>query len=252
MQCSSKASVSIITVVNFKHTSAAGFAEIHKFTAILAQARPRKLPPNENRARGEGYVWSQARWCDQLFSWAHKATLIANLQLPNHHFQLSISFGSSYCGPTVTQHLAPSPPKIMEGIATHKRRRDGRTDTQLRPLSIEFGVLHSTDGSARFSIGKARTAVYRTKAEQHSTDVAVPVDDSRRCLASLPIAGDTKVLVGVQGPRPPRSIRTENPDKAVLEVLVQPSSGPPGRNSIRHANDTFCDTQSFCIADTHC
>lgn len=72
-------------------------------------------------------------------------------------------------------------------------RPDGRSANQLRPLAAEFGVLSTSDGSARL------------------------------CL------GDTRVLVGVFGPRPAKSLRFEDPHRATLEVVVLPPSGPAGK-----------------------
>lgn len=34
-----------------------------------------------------------------------------------------------------------------------KRRRDGRTEAQLRPMLAEFGLLAACDGSARLTAG---------------------------------------------------------------------------------------------------
>jgi len=79
----------------------------------------------------------------------------------------------------------------MEG-GGKRRRADGRRDVELRPLGLEVGVLGSVDGSARWR------------------------------------AGDTMVLAGVQGPRPPRSVRVERPDRAVVEVTVVPATGMAG------------------------
>ena len=64
-------------------------------------------------------------------------------------------------------------------------RPDGRSANQLRPLAAEFGVLSASDGSARLSLG------------------------------------DTRVLVGVFGPRPAKSLRYEDPHRATLEVVVE-------------------------------
>ena len=73
-----------------------------------------------------------------------------------------------------------------------KRRRDGRTNDQLRPLSAEFSVLAAADGSARLT------------------------------------CGDTSVLAAVYGPRPARSSKLELPDRGLLEVIVKPVSGARG------------------------
>ena len=86
------------------------------------------------------------------------------------------------------------------------RRRDGRLAGQLRPLSAEFGVLPSSDGSARLS------------------------------------QGDTSVLVSVFGPRPARSLRHEDPHGSTLEVVVLPPSGAAGKaeaDAERALHDVF-------------
>jgi exosome complex component RRP41 len=72
-----------------------------------------------------------------------------------------------------------------------KRRRDGRESNQLRPLAADFGVLSAADGSARLAMG------------------------------------DTRVLAGVYGPRPVRSQRAEDPERAILDFSVVPASGVP-------------------------
>jgi polyribonucleotide nucleotidyltransferase len=45
---------------------------------------------------------------------------------------------------------------IRERIAVHKKRPDGRTADQIRPLSIEVGVLPRTHGSALFTRGQTQ------------------------------------------------------------------------------------------------
>lgn len=77
-------------------------------------------------------------------------------------------------------------------FSTLSHRPDGRSPSQIRPLVADFGLLHAADGSARFA------------------------------------HGDTKVLVGVHGPRPPRGPRFENPERAVLDIKVVPASGGMG------------------------
>jgi hypothetical protein len=80
-----------------------------------------------------------------------------------------------------------------------RRRADGRGASQLRPIAVEFGLLHSVDGSARLTLGGADGAT-----------------------------ATTRVLVGVQGPRPPRVARFEDPERALVEVTVLPVSGAAG------------------------
>jgi hypothetical protein len=80
-----------------------------------------------------------------------------------------------------------------------RRRADGRGASQLRPIAVEFGLLHSVDGSARLTLGGADGAT-----------------------------ATTRVLVGVQGPRPPRVARFEDPERALVEVIVLPVSGAAG------------------------
>jgi ribonuclease PH len=69
------------------------------------------------------------------------------------------------------------------------RRADGRTAHQLRPMAAEFSLLAGCDGSARLTVG------------------------------------DTEVMVGVQGPRPPKALRLEDSTGALLEVVVSPAAG---------------------------
>jgi ribonuclease PH len=68
-------------------------------------------------------------------------------------------------------------------------RVDGRDSSESRPLRVELGLLSSTDGSARLRSGR------------------------------------TSVLASVLGPRPTRSMRLEDPTRALLEVHVAPVSG---------------------------
>ena len=68
-------------------------------------------------------------------------------------------------------------------------RVDGRSNSETRFLQFELGLLSSTDGSARL-----------------------------RC-------GRTSVLASVLGPRPTRSMRLEEPTRALLEVHIAPVSG---------------------------
>jgi exosome complex component RRP46 len=75
--------------------------------------------------------------------------------------------------------------------ASTSQRRDGRTDTSLRPLSLSSGVLSRADGSSRFAFG--------------------PVE----------------VLASVNGPQEVR-LRDELLDRATLEVNVLPVRGLPG------------------------
>lgn len=78
------------------------------------------------------------------------------------------------------------------GARAGSARRDGRSNTQIRPLACDLSQLHRADGSARL------------------------------------VAGGTSVLAGVYGPTAPRRRRRANGERAVLEVCVQPSSGLPG------------------------
>jgi ribonuclease PH len=95
------------------------------------------------------------------------------------------------------------------------RRKDARTATELRGLSVDFGSLAGCDGSARL-----------------------------RC-------GETDVVVGVQGPRPPKAIRYEDATGCLVEVLLQPAYGQLGE-SVFGAEDGIapgnagCDPQSCC------
>lgn len=63
---------------------------------------------------------------------------------------------------------------------------------ELRPMAAEFSSLASCDGSARL-----------------------------RC-------GETDVIVGVQGPRPPRAVRFEDATGCLIEVMLQPAYGQMG------------------------
>ena len=73
-----------------------------------------------------------------------------------------------------------------------RRRRDGRSLSDLRPLSCDFGLLGTADGSCRLS------------------------------------SGATLVLASVHGPRPARTARHEDPERARLEVHAAPPIGLPG------------------------
>ena len=104
-------------------------------------------------------------------------------------------------------------------MQTLKRRRDGRESHQLRPLSAEFGIIDNADGSARLCNGKNK--------QQHT-----PSDIGRRpqsfAVVVLPHSirsGNTNVIVAVYGPRQPRSVRSENPSKATLDVTVTAGYG---------------------------
>lgn len=70
-------------------------------------------------------------------------------------------------------------------------RRDGRGVGELRPCAITLGGLPGADGGASVT------------------------------------CGDTRVTVGVQGPRPPRGLRFESSDGAVLEIVVTSVAATP-------------------------
>jgi len=74
----------------------------------------------------------------------------------------------------------------------HGIRRDGRGADQVRACAITLGGLPGADGGATVTLG------------------------------------DTWVTVGIQGPRPPRGLRFECPDGAVLEVLVSSVAATAG------------------------
>ena len=73
-----------------------------------------------------------------------------------------------------------------------RARADGRTSSQLRPLSASLGTLSGCDGSAVWS------------------------------------AGETCVAAGVQGPRPARAPRLEDSTGATLEVCISGAGGSGG------------------------
>jgi ribonuclease PH len=99
-------------------------------------------------------------------------------------------------------------------VTTMKRRRDGRTGMQLRPIAAEFSLLTSCDGSARLSIG------------------------------------DTDVLVGVQGPRPPKAIRFEDATGALVEVSLSSTCGFPGKCAQRNTRaEADCNQLSASLHD---
>lgn len=77
-------------------------------------------------------------------------------------------------------------------LAKKMLRRDGRSLSDLRPMDCELSLLNSCDGSARLS------------------------------------CGGTVVLASVHGPRPARSARHEDSERARLEVHVAPAVGLPG------------------------
>lgn len=72
---------------------------------------------------------------------------------------------------------------------TSTRRRDGRSDNQIRPLAAEQGILNRADGSARF------------------------------------LQGNTSVLAAVYGPAPAKVARLEKADAATVDVNFKPESG---------------------------
>lgn len=53
------------------------------------------------------------------------------------------------------------------------------------------------------------------------------------------VVGDTEVLVGVQGPRPPKALRLEDSTGALLEVTVSPPAGPASEFSFRSQQHCF-------------
>lgn len=104
-------------------------------------------------------------------------------RMPHRHKQLAAR---------LLQPSAPRPLNIMAASTSPMsatRRRDGRSDNQIRPLAAEQGILNRADGSARF------------------------------------LQGNTSVLAAVYGPAPAKVARLEKADAATVDVNFKPESG---------------------------
>ncbi|HLP14721.1 MAG TPA: polyribonucleotide nucleotidyltransferase [Bacteroidota bacterium] len=67
--------------------------------------------------------------------------------------------------------------EMREMILRDKKRLDGRSLTQIRPISIEVGLLPRTHGSALFTRGETQsltTATLGTKNDEQNTDGLIP------------------------------------------------------------------------------
>ncbi|GAB4837227.1 exosome non-catalytic core subunit rrp46 [Ancistrocladus abbreviatus] len=89
-------------------------------------------------------------------------------------------------------------------------RMDGRTPNQLRPLACSRNVLNRAHGSASWT------------------------------------QGDTKVLVGVYGPKAGTK-KNENPEKASIEVIWKPKTGQIGKLEKEYEMILKRTLQSICI-----
>ncbi|KAJ6674145.1 EXOSOME COMPLEX COMPONENT RRP46 [Salix viminalis] len=89
-------------------------------------------------------------------------------------------------------------------------RDDGRSPSQLRPLSCARNVLHRAHGSASWS------------------------------------QGDTKVLAAVYGPKAGTK-KNENPEKACIEVIWKPKTGQIGKQEKEFEMILKRTLQSICI-----
>lgn len=89
-------------------------------------------------------------------------------------------------------------------------RDDGRSPSQLRPLSCSHNVLHRAHGSASWS------------------------------------QGDTKVLAAVYGPKAGTK-KNENPEKACIEVIWKPKTGQIGKLEKEFEMILKRTLQSICI-----
>ncbi|KAG5225398.1 exosome complex exonuclease RRP [Salix suchowensis] len=89
-------------------------------------------------------------------------------------------------------------------------RDDGRSPSQLRPLSCARNVLHRSHGSASWS------------------------------------QGDTKVLAAVYGPKAGTK-KNENPEKACIEVIWKPKTGQIGKQEKEFEMILKRTLQSICI-----
>ncbi|KAG6770610.1 hypothetical protein POTOM_026296 [Populus tomentosa] len=89
-------------------------------------------------------------------------------------------------------------------------RDDGRSPSQLRPLSCSSNVLHRAHGSASWS------------------------------------QGDTKVLTAVYGPKAGTK-KYENPEKACVEVIWKPKTGQIGKLEREYEMILKRTLQSICI-----
>ncbi|XP_022862985.1 exosome complex exonuclease RRP46 homolog isoform X3 [Olea europaea var. sylvestris] len=95
--------------------------------------------------------------------------------------------------------------------STEEKGEDGRSATQLRPLSCTRSVLNRAHGSASFS------------------------------------QGETKILAAVYGPKAGTK-KNENPEKACIEVIWKPKSGQIEKEYEMILKRTL---QNICILNVH-
>ncbi|CAA2960080.1 exosome complex exonuclease RRP46 homolog [Olea europaea subsp. europaea] len=95
-----------------------------------------------------------------------------------------------------------------------EKREDGRSATQLRPLSCTRSVLNRAHGSASFS------------------------------------QGETKILAAVYEPKAGTK-KNENPEKACIEVIWKPKSGQIGKAEKEYEMILKRTLQNICILNVH-
>ncbi|CAI9759646.1 unnamed protein product [Fraxinus pennsylvanica] len=95
-----------------------------------------------------------------------------------------------------------------------EKREDGRSATQLRPLSCTRSVLNRAHGSASFS------------------------------------QGETKILAAVYGPKAGTK-KNENPEKACIEVIWKPKSGQIGKAEKEYEMILKRTLQNICLLNVH-
>ncbi|XP_022862986.1 exosome complex exonuclease RRP46 homolog isoform X4 [Olea europaea var. sylvestris] len=98
--------------------------------------------------------------------------------------------------------------------STEEKGEDGRSATQLRPLSCTRSVLNRAHGSASFS------------------------------------QGETKILAAVYGPKAGTK-KNENPEKACIEVIWKPKSGQIGKAEKEYEMILKRTLQNICILNVH-
>ncbi|MCS6807635.1 MAG: polyribonucleotide nucleotidyltransferase [Bacteroidota bacterium] len=92
-------------------------------------------------------------------------------------------FSSDHVALLVTQVLSDVEySEMREMILSENLRLDGRTSTQIRPISIEVGILPRTHGSALFTRGETQslgTVTLGTKSDEQMIDGLLPTYDKK-------------------------------------------------------------------------
>ncbi|MGE3912631.1 MAG: polyribonucleotide nucleotidyltransferase, partial [Chloroflexota bacterium] len=92
-------------------------------------------------------------------------------------------FADTYDGKTISKVFGSLEKEtVRRNILEHSRRPDGRTRTQIRPVTCEVGVLPRVHGSALFTRGQTQVlsiATLGTEADEQRTD-SIGLDDTKR------------------------------------------------------------------------